>query len=292
MAAGKLESPACPVCLHERSTPCYLEGPHKMYRCERCRNAFVAPMPEPDFLVQYYSTYHLGRGEKSNYDQEDKMKALHPAELALVLRHTGGKPGRLLDLGCGKGYFLKHAADAGIECVGLEISDTAAAFARERLGLNVIAGDIHQKNGELGLFDTITMWGVIEHIPDPVEVLRSARACLKPGGTIIVNTGTGDDWLDRLLPGVNQWYNPPQHLFVFSVPGLRECLSRAGYDVSRVIPSFDRTPVRLVVRSVRGAVTAALLRAVSAMARLNTGEFQMTKFPMGHHQVAIARRPA
>jgi SAM-dependent methyltransferase len=262
-----------------------------MYRCEKCRNAFVAPMPAPDFLAEYYSNYHVGRGPKGNYAQEEKMRAYHPAELQLVQKYTKGNPGRLLDLGCGKGYFLELCAKAGIDCMGLELSDTAARAAREELGLNVQAGSIHEAKGEIGTFDTVTMWGVIEHLPDPVEVLRSCWDVLKPGGLLIVNTGTGDDWFDRLLPGVNQWYNPPQHLFVFSAPGLAECFRQAGFQMVDQIPNYDRSAKRWIARFVRSAVTGALLRVVSTLGRLDSGEFALTKFPMGNHQVAVGRKP-
>lgn len=262
-----------------------------MYRCEKCRNAFVAPMPNAEYLIEYYSTYHVGRGAEGNYAQEDKMRANHPTELQIVLRHTNDKPGRLLDLGCGKGYFLELCAQSGIDCMGLELSDTAAQFARDELGLNVQAGSIHDAKGSIGLFDTVTLWGVIEHLPDPVEVLRSTFDVLKPGGMVIMQTGAGDDWLDHLLPGVNQWYNPPQHLFVFSVPGLAECMRQAGLEPVHADPNHERTTKRLIARNLRNGVSAALLRVVSKLARLNSGEFEMTKFPMGNHQIAIGRKP-
>lgn len=262
-----------------------------MYRCERCRTAFVAPMPSNEFLGEYYSSYHVGRGAEGNYAQEEKMKAYHPAELALVQKYTNNSPGRLLDLGCGKGFFLELCAKAGIDCMGLELSDTAAEFARDELGLNVQAGSIHDAKGTLGLFDTVTMWGVIEHVPDPLEILTACYEVLKPGGLLILNTGAGDDWLDRLLPGVCQWYNPPQHLFVFSVPGLKACMSNAGFEVVDSIPNYDRSMKRWIARILRASVTAALLRSVSTLGRLNSGEFEMTKFPMGNNQIAVGRKP-
>lgn len=261
-----------------------------MYRCERCRTAFVAPMPSDRYLADFYSTYHVGLGETGNYANEDKMRAHHPHQLAIVMRHTQGRPGRLLDLGCGKGFFLKHVVDAGIECRGIELSDTAADYATKELKLDVIQGSIHDRRDDLGKFDCVTMWGVIEHLPDPVAVLRDAAYVLRPGGHIFVKTGIGDDWLDRLLPGVNQWYDPPQHLFVFSSTGLSRCLDEAGFDTAHLDPADDRTPARRAARLIRNATVGTLLRGVSSLGRLNSGKFQMTKFPLANSMLAVGRK--
>lgn len=289
-AASRVGRPICPICACASCTPCFLAGPHKMYRCAECRTAFVDPMPSAEYLADFYSNYHIGTGDEGNYVNEDKMIAHHAAQLARVMKFTNAKPGRLLDLGCGKGFFLKECAARGIDCRGIELSNTAAEFARKELKLDVVQGLIRDRKAELGLYDTVTMWGVIEHLPDPVSVLKDAFDVLRPGGRIFVQTGIGDDWFDRLLPGVNQWYDPPQHLFVFSAPGLSRALKEAGFDTEGLDPAYDRSTKRRVARLIRNAVTGTLLRAASTIGRLHCGTFEMTKFPLAFDMSAVGRR--
>lgn len=115
---------------------------------------------------------------------------------------------------------------------------------------------------------------------------------LKPGGQLLLDTGIGDDWLDRLLPGRVQWYDPPQHLFVFSAGGLIKSLQNAGFEVERFDCCFERSQVRKAVRMARGALTATALRLAAAAGWLQQGKFSFTRFPLGNLMSAVARKPA
>lgn len=284
-ATAQYVPPPCPICAGP-GNPCFISGPHKMYRCAECRTAFVAPMPSPEYLADFYSNYHVG----TNYACEEKMQAHHPRQLADVRKFTGGSPGRILDVGCGKGHFLRHVADEGIDCAGVELSDTGAEYARRELRLNVLQGNIGDRKSELGHFDTVTLWGVIEHLANPVQVLRDAADVLRPGGHLFLHTGIGDDWFDRLLPGVNQWYDPPQHLFVFSAPGLRRCMAEAGFDTIHLDPAYHGSLTNRIIRRVRCAVVGTGLRVVCTLGGVRGGEFAMTRFPVGNHMLGVGKK--
>ena len=281
---------SCPIC-ESKAQPCFMAGPHKMYRCASCRTAFVHPMPSDEYLARFYSTYHEGASDETNYAMEGKMMAHHPAQLACVLAHSPRGVGRLLDVGCGKGFFLSHCQSQGLECMGVELSDVGAAYARRELKLDVRQGDLHELKGSLGTFRTATMWGVIEHLPDPMRTLRDIFEILEPGGQLFVQTGIGDDWFDRLLPGVNQWYDPPQHLFVFSAPGLARSLQLAGMECVFLDSKYDRSTARRAARFVRNSIVGVGLRAVASLGRLSSGEFQMTKFPLAFDMMAVGQKP-
>jgi SAM-dependent methyltransferase len=262
-----------------------------MYRCNQCKTAFVSPMPSNEMLTAFYSNYHSGGVNDGNYEQESKMRSHHLEQLRRVKVALGRSPRNLLDIGCGKGFFLETCASEAISCKGLEISDQAADFARTNLGLDVLCGDIHGAKSQLPTFDAITMWGVIEHLANPVAVLKDAQEILAPGGLLFITTGLGNDWLDRLLPGVNQWYDPPQHLFVFSADGMRTSFERAGLELVFLDQNYDRTKVRSLARFARNAVTGTMLRLAAEVGRLDSGRFAMTRFPMANYLFAVARRP-
>ena len=109
----------------------------------------------------------------------------------------------------------------------MDISAEAVRYAREKLGLDVVHGDLARASFTEGAFDAVTMVGTIEHMPDPLATLRGAARLLKPGGYLAVTT------LD--IEGVfRQWeWKPPEHIFYFSFRSLSRVLEAAGFQVLR-----------------------------------------------------------
>ncbi|RIK78044.1 MAG: hypothetical protein DCC67_12015 [Planctomycetota bacterium] len=254
-----------------------------MYRCRSCHTAFVWPLPSDAELTAFYQKFHLPTVDGGQYEQvEARMEADFPAKVRLV--RSGGRVTRLLDVGCGKGFFVRACREQGIAAEGIDVSETAVKFAKERLGVPAISGRIEDRADELGKFDAVTMWATIEHLPHPVETLRAIRRVLKPDGILHLDTGIGHDWLDRLLPGVVQWYDPPQHLFVFSSEGLKHALRTAGFRVVRFDPCFDRSWFRRQARIGRALLAASGMRLINALSRLATRSEGFTRFPLGNLQ--------
>ena len=186
-----------------------------MFRCGGCRTAFVEPMPSAQFLTDFYNRFHASADAGGWYDEvEARMQADFPAKIALVQCYTQGRPGRLLDVGCGKGFFVKACQEAGIEAEGIDLSQSGVDYATKVLNVKAVCAQLGDWQPD-GLFDTATFWATIEHLSAPVQMLADIQRVLRPGGLLLLDTGIGNDWLDRTLPGVVQWYDPPQHLFVF-----------------------------------------------------------------------------
>jgi len=206
------------------------------------------------------------------------------------VREEVGSGARVLDVGCGKGLFVEECVRAGLQAEGIDLSGEAVRAGVGR-GVRLYQRTVEEfKEGE-GRYDAVTFWATVEHLPRPLSTLSAMFALLKPGGRLFLDTGIGDDWLDRLLPGVTQWYDPPQHLFVFSEDGMRRLLSDAGFIDIRIDRCFERTQLRKVVRIVRGAVVASALRLVSDLGRLRTGRFEFRRYPLGNLMSVRARRP-
>lgn len=284
---------SCPVC-DGAPQPCFAAGGFDLFRCTRCRTAYVDPLPDDEFLADFYARYHLSDEEGGAYDEvESRMQADFPAKLALMRRTLGPGAARVLDVGCGKGYFVRACADAGFDALGCDLSKSGVRFANERLGVRAFEGQVRDLKRELGpgSFDGVTFWATIEHLPDPVGFVGDLAELLKPGGHLFLDTGIGDDWLDRLVPGAVQWYDPPQHLFVFSADGLRRTVERAGLVIVAHDRCFERSAARRAARIARGWVAGSLLRLSAAAGRVRSGERAFTRFPLGNLQSVVARRP-
>jgi len=153
------------------------------------------------------------------------------------LRRFSAYTGRLLDVGCGVGFFVKVARDVGWDAHGSEISPIAVRIGREQLGLAQLhVGRIQDAGFAQSSFDVITLWDVIEHIPDPVSLLIELRRLLRVGGLLFVQTPNISFQLLRAralrLLGSDESRNTLEvkdHLNDFTPGSLRLAIQRAGY---------------------------------------------------------------
>jgi len=108
--------------------------------------------------------------------------------------------GSLLEIGCGEGDFLKVAAENGWKTTGIEVSEIAARTAREKHGLEVLTGTVEQHLGRLapGSFDVVVLWGLLEHLRNPGEILRTARRLVRSGGAVLLYTPNANSIFHRL----------------------------------------------------------------------------------------------
>lgn len=115
--------------------------------------------------------------------------------LRKISKYTKIKKGKILDLGCATGVFLKIAKDEGWEPYGVEVSRYATDFAVKNFGLKVFCGELKGAKYKSNTFDVVSGWDLIEHVEDPVGEVREAWRVLKPKGYIALQTTMTDSLL-------------------------------------------------------------------------------------------------
>jgi SAM-dependent methyltransferase len=151
--------------------------------------------------------------------------------MKIVRRHFA-RPGRVLDVGCAAGYFLRVMQEEGWQVTGLEPSDAIRPMAEERIGReNVRAGLLGQVELAPRSFDLVTMWDVIEHVPDVVGAARAVRELLAPGGKFLIETQDVDSLAARVLGRRWQHYKHAEHIYHFQRETIAAVLERAGMRV-------------------------------------------------------------
>ena len=254
--------PACALCdsdewrlvfdgLHDvfsRAT----EDSFDLWRCESCGVGRTWPVAD-DTAGYYPDSYGLHRdaGRRSDLRWQARFTAFAAGrDLSLVplvgplasaaLRHYGGEtwhelsryaPGRrfaLLDVGSGSGSFPRNLRRLGIDAVGIEPSEAAAAAAR-RLGIPCYTGTIETAPYPAAQFDVVRFCHVLEHTGDPMADLATARRLLRPGGIVVVRVPAWDSLQAELFGRSWRPLDIPRHLWHFTRPALARLLERAGF---------------------------------------------------------------
>ena len=237
------EDAACPLCaasnadaLIEAADP--LPGPDIRFRflivrCRDCGLAYTNPRPSPRSIGQFYPEDYLPHQYRGSAASRQKWGLwLRRDSLVPVLPLPPG--GRLLDFGCGGGDLLQEMHERGWRVTGLDPSPDVVGYIREQLGLPAFVGTLPHPELRPGSFEAITMSQSLEHVHEPLQVLREAHRLLVRGGRIAITVPNIDSLPFRWFGA--DWFglDVPRHLTHFSPPTLQRMLIAAGFQVGGV----------------------------------------------------------
>jgi len=227
----------CIACQGKRHAPYAVKDGYKVWKCETCGTLFLFPPPgQTETESIYGKEYFAGAKEGFGYVDYDADKAAMRSVFERYLRDFErilGKAGRLVDIGAATGYFMKIAEERGWVTHGIEISAYAADFGRSR-GLDIETGTIHTATFEKESFDLVTMWDILEHVPDPALDIGKACSLLKPGGLLAINTPDSGSRFAKLRGPSWHLLVPPEHIFYFNRKSLKLLLDRNGLEILEV----------------------------------------------------------
>jgi 2-polyprenyl-3-methyl-5-hydroxy-6-metoxy-1,4-benzoquinol methylase len=224
---------ACVICGNRKAAHLFTKEGFELAKCRGCGLVFVTNPPSTDDLERLYSFDHGYHAKYATVEADTTFETTIARDHMAALSRL--KPGgRLLDVGCSAGIFLKQARDAGWEVFGIERSPNTAEVARSRFGLDVKTGALTEGIFPAGFFDAVTLWDVVEHLEDPVPVLETIKHILRDDGVLLMETPNIDGLFPRLsyqvAANLNYWPHPepPGHLFQFSKKTIRRLLQTAG----------------------------------------------------------------
>lgn len=209
----------------------------RLVTCSNCGHIYQNPRPTPAAIGAYYPNNYISF-PKAIEDETKPWKRFDrrvgQRRRALALHRACGRSGRVLDIGCATGMFLDGMRRLGWETQGIEPSETAAAYARERMGLDVVTGLLEDTHFPDASFDAVTMWDVLEHVHEPRAVLQEIARLLQPGGVLLLSLPNPDSLEARLIGRHWLGWDLPRHLNLFRPLQLREHLAHVGLHVSQI----------------------------------------------------------
>jgi 2-polyprenyl-3-methyl-5-hydroxy-6-metoxy-1,4-benzoquinol methylase len=205
-------------------------------RCRGCGLLYLNPRPSATQLARHYESeeYDPFQGTRTDRSLWDRFYAASRSFALSWKRRTIEayvEGGRILDIGCGTGEFLRYMQAAGWQVAGLEPDPRAARFAQERLRLPVTNAGVDELARMTGEWDVITFWHVLEHLPNPLDALKAAARLLAPARMILVAIPNPDS-LDAGVYGY-RWvaWDCPRHLVYFTSQTLSAAAEQIGLEI-------------------------------------------------------------
>lgn len=210
----------CLVCSGERSTPIKDFSNHHLVKCTQCAFVYSVFIPSEKELTEYYTGYPV-KSHRSPITTKRYNELLDRFE---EFRLTG----KILDIGCGTGYFLDEAQKRGWKVFGTEYSPESITNCRNR-GISIHEGALDPSNYEREQFDVITSFEVIEHINDPLDEIEKIAQVLRKGGLFYVTTPNFNSLTKNLVGGTWNIVNYPEHLSYYTPKTMNRLLCSRGF---------------------------------------------------------------
>ncbi len=265
----------CILCQTSERELLIIKNGWTVHRCPTCGLGFLDPRPSESEIEGLYRSDYFSEQYDGGIDPDSpqyKKRLSGERHRTKFIKSIKGS-GHLLDIGCGYGYFLDASRREGYKVHGLDVSEWAAQYAIEKLGLSMTIGKIGDVHFPSQNFDIITMWHSLEHTPNPHMALKRAKSWLKQDGILAIDVpnynGTDarykwEDWVGWQLP---------YHYWHFTFNSLKQLLSHHGFTVIKhkdyhsdvVKENLKRIPIislfaRLIAKLYSGTSVAVIAK--------------------------------
>ena len=214
--------------------------------CINCGFKHILPIPPEEELNKLYKEEFYSTEKpayfKSTEEDSDWWEMTYLNYYKMFEKYCPKENRQLLEIGSGPGYFLKYGKELGWDVIGFEPSKQAYEYSK-KFGVNVINEFFNEQRVKIfKKFDVVYMNTVIEHLSDPISLLKACRNVLNPNGIIFIVSPNDYNPLQIILKnklGYEPWWvAPPQHINYFDFDSIRNLLKRLGFEVVESTATF------------------------------------------------------
>lgn len=289
-----LEYTNCPLCKSDESSIWESFPPFKYVRCNKCNLVYASPRMSESTYQKNIESW----GNNIVPVSEDILIRKEQIKLGYIKKWK--KQGKILDVGCATGDFIKEAKKQGYEVIGIEAAKSYAEKARG-YGLNVLCGDLLKIKIKDDSIDIMTMWDTIEHLYYPLEYLKKMLLILNKEGVLLIYTPNMEGASANLF-GKKWWvFGPKDHIILFTPKTLKAMVEKTGYEICGLttINVIGQTPSSVddsllnTRKYLRGDEKASVIGVfINICLRAINKYFPslISRFNMGDHILLVARK--
>jgi 2-polyprenyl-3-methyl-5-hydroxy-6-metoxy-1,4-benzoquinol methylase len=209
------EGPNCRLCSNPNLKLKFHTKGETLLKCDNCDLLQVADKPSQEKQKSIYSDNYF---TPLKYNDTATLKKENERRLKLIKEFIQEKEAKILDFGCATGDFITYAK-TNFDMWGFDLSHFAINEAKKynpEIEKQLSSGDFSTRNYPPELFNGILLWDVIEHLWDPLEILKKLIHCLKPGGFLFISTPNSGSLMAKIMGKYWAFMTPPEHLSFFS----------------------------------------------------------------------------
>lgn len=237
----------CILCHGSRFRIVYRKGRWRYFRCLKCGLVSLHPRPTVPETIDGYHNY-LSSDPKEISKWEVMMGPVVEKSARLVESEVKERAGKLLDIGCGYGFFLGEMKSRGWHVQGIEISRAGRQHVRETWGIQVHSQALEDLPLSENAFDVVTLFYVVEHVVDPNVLLKKVHHILKPRGLVLLRWPHTTPIASLMGPLSKRLdlYHTPYHLYDFTPKTMKMLLAKSGFrKVKTMIKGYTLPPQRV-----------------------------------------------
>jgi 2-polyprenyl-3-methyl-5-hydroxy-6-metoxy-1,4-benzoquinol methylase len=228
------EDAQCTLC-NSKDNYLYLEYKgYKLFECKECQAVFANIIFDERYnqLVYDNSLYEINIKREVLDTYEYRKEKFGKERLDYIVNKCQFTPNKkLLDLGCGPGYFLKYLTEKNIKCKGLELTQYLVDICKEK---NLDVSSTSLENEPNLKYDIITMFDVLEHLTSPIDFFKTVNKKIKTGGYILAYTPNINSFAFHFQKGEQNLLLPYEHVLFYNQHSLSYLAEETGFTVESI----------------------------------------------------------
>ncbi len=224
----------CPVCGNDSFTSLFLKRGEPFVKCNNCSLVLINPRPDYEKIRETYDNDY-----SRDYANKADKKLKRSLRRVKLVKKKFNSIGRWLDIGCSAGFVVKAASKSGFDAFGVDVEPWGINYGKTNLGLNNLStGLIEEQDYPKEFFDVISLYDVIEHVPDLNILVKELKRILAPNG--VIDIITPDIGHFRVTKPLCDWkeIKPSEHLYYFDKKTINTLFKNHGLSITKTRFAF------------------------------------------------------
>lgn len=227
---------SCPLCDSDKYSELFIKNGFSFVRCSVCSHVYVNPQIVEEKTIGHYNDNSLTSRLTIDFISSKKQMEVRGELYEYFFSKIKNKipTGKILDIGCSVGQFLDMGQKRGYDVLGLELNEQAISYAKKNYDVKIEKKLLHECNFPSNSFDIISMFGVIEHLTNPKDVVKDIYRLLKPGGVFIGICPNVQSLVCMVMHEQSRTFTGRLHLSYFSKKTINFLFNSVGFDKQKI----------------------------------------------------------